>query len=144
MQSSAVCVDASVVVRLVADPGDAAVRDLWARWDAEGAEIHAPTLLFYEVSNALYRYLRAGVLSRNAIDGALDAALTLPVQLHGDAYLHGEAVDLAARLRLGASYDAHYLALADRLRAELWTADQRLVNAVGTALPWLRLAGISN
>jgi len=38
-----------------------------------------------------------------------------------------------------AVYDAHYLALAERLGAEMWTADRRLCQAVGAALPWVRL-----
>lgn len=37
------------------------------------------------------------------------------------------ALDLAERLSLSATYDAHYLALAEWLGAEFWTADQRLV-----------------
>ena len=36
-------------------------------------------------------------------------------------------------------YDAHYLALAERLGAEFWTADRRLQQAVGATLLWVRL-----
>ena len=34
-------------------------------------------------------------------------------------------MELASELRLGAVYDAYYLALAESLACELWTADRR-------------------
>jgi predicted nucleic acid-binding protein len=36
--------------------------------------------------------------------------------------------------------DASYLALAESVGCDLWTADGRLVRAVGAALPWLKSA----
>ncbi len=39
------------------------------------------------------------------------------------------------------SYDAHYLALAEHLGCEFWTADKRLHNAVHEKLPWVRGLG---
>jgi predicted nucleic acid-binding protein len=51
-------------------------------------------------------------------------------------------LDLADRFALPAAYDAHYLALADWLGGEFWTADRRLAKAVGEALPWVRLVEI--
>ena len=56
----------------------------------------------------------------------------LPIKLFGDADLHIQAVQLASRYGLLATYDAHYLALADHLEAELWTA-------VESELLWVRL-----
>ncbi len=44
------------------------------------------------------------------------------------------------RLNRAAAYDSFYLALAESLGCELWTADQRLHNAVD--LPWVRLAEV--
>lgn len=40
---------------------------------------------------------------------------------------------------MNATYDAHYLALADQLGAEFWTTDRKLVRAVQPSLPWVRL-----
>jgi hypothetical protein len=42
-------------------------------------------------------------------------------------------------LSLPAAYDAHYLALAERVGAEFWTTDRRLANKVREALPWVHL-----
>jgi predicted nucleic acid-binding protein len=144
MNNSPVCVDANLVIRLVADPGDERVRSSWERWDAENRRIAAPTLLFYEVSNALYRYQRAGMMSGAAVRLALKAALSLPLRLHGEPELHTRALDLAERLSLPAAYGAHYLALADWLGAEFWTADRRLARAVQDTLPWVRAVEVTS
>jgi predicted nucleic acid-binding protein len=139
MNSSPLCVDANLVIRLVADPEDEAVRQLWEQWDADRRLIAAPTLLYYEVSNALYRYHRAEMMSLATVRLALKAALALPIQLYSDPALHQQALDLAERFALPAAYDAHYLALAEWLGGQFWTADRRLVQAVGDELPWVHV-----
>jgi len=53
--------------------------------------------------------------------------------------LHRRALQLAEALSLPAAYDAHYLALAERVGAEFWTTDRRLANKVREALPWVHL-----
>ena len=139
MRNSWLCVDANLVIRLVADPKDESIRRLWEQWDAENRQLAAPTLLYYEVTNALYRYQKQGLLSASAMRLALEAALSLPLRLHGESDLHWQALDLAERFSLPATYDAHYLALAEWLGGEFWTADRRLAQAVQTALPWVYL-----
>lgn len=137
MNSSSVCVDANLVVRLVADPRDKLVRTLWEQWDSEKRLLCAPTLLYFEVTNALYRYQRAELMSSSSMRLALNAALSLPIRLYGEEKLHSLAIDFAERFSLPAAYDAHYLALAQHLSAEFWSADKRLIKAVQAALPWV-------
>jgi predicted nucleic acid-binding protein len=139
MGDSWLCVDANIVIRLVADPLHQPVRHCWEEWDAQGYQIAAPALLLYEVTNALYRYQKLGLLSRASVRLALQAALALPVRLHGEAELHERALEVAGRFSLPAAYDAHYLALAERLGGEFWTTDAALVRSVGHALPWVHL-----
>ncbi len=136
--TSPLCVDASLVVRLlVHTPESERVQGLWEDWRSADRPLIAPSLLPYEVANALYRYERAGQLLADEVQQALDTALALPVRLSAEPSLHVEAVLLARRLGLSAAYDAHYLALAERLGAELWTADRKLVRQVSEALPWV-------
>lgn len=139
MRNSSLCVDANLVIRLIAVPEDAFVQQVWEQWAADHRQIVAPTLLYCEVSNALYRYQHAGMLSPSTVRIALKAAFALPVRLYGDEDLHHRALALAGRFSLPAAYDAHYLALADWLGGEFWTADRKLSQAVHDDLPWVHI-----
>jgi predicted nucleic acid-binding protein len=141
MSNSWVCVDANLVLRLVADPADKPIQHLWEKWDSERRQLAAPTLLYYEVANALYRYHNLGYLSASAVQLAFRAALALPIELHGEPDLHWRALSLADKFSLPAAYDAHYLALAELLEGEFWTADGRLARTVQPSLPWVHLVG---
>ena len=139
MSNLTFCVDANLVIRLIIDPQDEVVRQLWEQWDASGRQIAAPTLLYYEVSNALYCYQRAKMMSSSTVRLALKAAFALPVRLYGTQELHQRALVLAERFSLSVAYDAHYLSLADWLGGEFWTADQRLARVVQDDLPWVHI-----
>ncbi len=141
MHNLPICVDASLVVRLVeSGTYEAPVVMLWKEWHEIGRSVVAPTLLYYEVSNAMRRYVVHGELLLEEAAEALEAALELDITLYGDAGLHRRALEMADQFALPATYDAHYLALAETLGAEFWTADHRLVRAVGVALPWVHEA----
>ncbi|MBW4445823.1 MAG: type II toxin-antitoxin system VapC family toxin [Spirirestis rafaelensis WJT71-NPBG6] len=138
MTSSVVCVDANLVVLLLSRGTFALrIRELWNQWLELNYTIVAPTLIYYELSNALHRSAVAGQIAPEEADQVLAEAMNLNIRLYGDAELHQEALSLARSLRLSASYDAHYLALAQRLECNFWTADRRLYNSVQAALPWV-------
>lgn len=140
MTAGIVCVDANFIVYLVSsDPPETRFRELWSQWQETEYQIVAPTLIYYEVSNALHRLTVAQQLLPERASQFLEDALNLNIVLYGDAQLHQRALTLARQLSLPATYDAHYLALAERLEAEFWTADRRLVNLVQAALPWVHL-----
>jgi predicted nucleic acid-binding protein len=141
MSSLTVCVDASLVVRLFVGPDDADVWRLWDEWATAEVAVHAPALLGYEVTNALHRYHRAGFLSSDSADLVLDAALSLPIRYEHSPVLLRHALRLADRLGLSAAYDAQYLAVAEHLDAELWTADKRLVRQAASGPVTVRLVG---
>lgn len=139
--SSTICLDASIIIRLSLTPDDNAVQELWDSWHAQGCRFVAPTLLYYEITNALYQQEKNRLLSGKMIDNVLEFVLTLPIQLIADTALHKPARELAVLYSLPATYDAHYLALAERLNIELWTADARLYNTVlSYGVEWVKLA----
>jgi len=139
MPSSWICVDANLVIRLVADPSDESVRRRWVEWEAARRQLAAPGLLYYEVTNALYRYQTLGYMTAPSVQLALEAALALPLHLHRGPDLHRRALVLAERLGLRAAYQAHYLAVAEQLDGDFWTADRALVQAVQAELGWVHL-----
>lgn len=138
-RSSMLCLDANLVIRNVGKERSPTVAKLWRSWAEDGVELHAPLLLKYEVINVIYRTRFAGLMTTQAAGRALTKAFRLPIELHNDDALHLRAFQLATDHHLPAAYDAHYLALAERLGVEFWTMDAKLVKAVGDRLPWVRL-----
>lgn len=140
MSASPVCVDPSFVIRLLeSETEESPPLRKWKEWHEKERPIVAPALLFYEVANALYRYAVLGHLCFEQARKALEVALELGISLQDDSELHLRAVELAQELSLPAAYDAYYLALAERLGAEFWTADKKLVRKVRKKLPFVRL-----
>lgn len=131
-------VDASVVVDWVApdsDPGLPAVRAL-ARLAEQQAELVAPSLLIEEVSNALLTGIRRGRWSGAAADNAHASLCKLPVRLSDEPRDLERAWELARRYDNHPIYDLLYVALAERHRAQLITADAALRNRL-TGLDFL-------
>ncbi len=138
--SNWVCLDASLVVQFILSAGrESPLLSQWKAWHQPGRVLVAPTLLYYEVSNALHRYVLHGDLSPEQATQAMEVAIEMDFALYGDADLQRRAMGMAAQFALPAAYDAHYLALAERLGAEMWTADRRLHRAVADALTWVHL-----
>jgi predicted nucleic acid-binding protein len=128
--SVTVCVDASIILRYILQPDDAPIRKLWQSWISKEVRLVAPTLLFYEVTNGLYQQQRNKYLSPETIWKSLELALDLPINLVNEANLHLRAHEIAMQYNLPATYDAHYLALAEWMDADLWTADMKLINTL--------------
>ena len=131
-------VDASVVVDWVAPDADPELPALalLARFAAEDADLLAPHLMVEEVSNALLTGIRRRRWSGAEADGAHTLLRELPVSLVDEPRDLDRAWDLARRYDNHPIYDLLYVALAERRRTQLVTADvslpQRLV-----ALDWL-------
>jgi predicted nucleic acid-binding protein len=71
----------------------------------------------------------------------LQKALAFDVTIMTFPDLHERAWHLAAQLDRPTAYDSHYLALAQILGCEFWTADERLYNASRPHFPWVRWLG---
>lgn len=134
---TAACVDASLVVRIL--DADSAVVPVWERLVHLDGDLIAPSLLHYEVANVLHQQQRGGMIrAQRAADG-LWRVMNLPIELYGDARLHSRALEIACEHQLPATYDAHYVALAERFRVPLWTCDRRLAAALSDGLPEVHL-----
>jgi predicted nucleic acid-binding protein len=134
-------VDASLAYRLIL-PGrhQAEVQSLVGQWLAAGYEMHAPSLWAYELTSALCKTVHFGQLTAQEGLRTLALAQRLGVRLVApDDESVRSAFNWTLRLNRAAAYDSFYLALAEDLGCDFWTADQHLVRAVD--LPWVRLAG---
>ena len=142
MTNSWVCIDASLLVKIVVEePYSSQARALWRAWQQEGREIAAPPLLRYEVTSVMRKHVARGLRTVEESRGALDRALAFDVQYLEPPDFHQRSFDLSNRLDQSTTYDAHYLALAEYLACEFWTADKRLVRAVKDTLSWVKWLG---
>jgi predicted nucleic acid-binding protein len=116
-------------------------RALWRTWQNNEYKISAPPLLRYEITSVLRKHVTRGLRTVQESRQALQLALAFNIQYQTPIDFHMRAFDLADRLGRPVAYDAHYLALAEHLACEFWTADKRLVNALQSRLPWVKWLG---
>ena len=92
-------------------------------------DLEAPSLLYYEVANALRYNPRFGIEEvRSAVRALEDLAITI-YDFKGE--LASRAVELAYRFGITV-YDAAYVALAAMRNATLYTADKEVVMKVSS------------
>lgn len=128
----AVVIDANLVLALFLrlPYTDNAYR-LMDRLREEQSVLLAPLLWEYECLNGLHRAVRLGAIRPQEAADFMKDLLALEIErIVPTAEIHRAALDWAERLGQGKAYDAHYVALAEHLKGELWSADQRLVNAL--------------
>ena len=131
MRKSSVCVVDSNIAIWTALPSGASVdvRPLFERWRRDYVELFAPDLWLAECTSVIRHYVFRGVLSTADGRKILDDLLALDIQLQAPTpELCRAALHWAERLNQARAYDSFYLALAERLGAQFWTADERLVN----------------
>ena len=120
-------VDASVAVKWLTDEDDSAIAEAVY---LQGADLLGPDLLLAEVGNALVKKYRHGLVSQQAALQAIDAVPRYFRRLVSTVELAERATALA--IELGHPiYDCFYLALAERERAPLVSADRKLLAAAG-------------
>lgn len=122
-----ICIDASIIIRLLTQAGETPFNQQWEQWRKEGESFVAPTLLHYEICNGLYKYQKVGWLTPDVVAAQQAYALAMPIQLVGTAALHQRALRIAADYTLPATYDAHYIAVSEQFNCPFWTADAKLL-----------------
>ena len=135
-------VDASLAVKwLVSEVHSDKAFALAHLWASQATQPVAPHLMPVEVANALHRrVLRQEVTQETAIR-LMESLLASGIELREASDLHRRALILAGRLRQNAVYDAHYLALAEALHCELWTADEKFYRAAASQTSNIRWVG---
>ena len=137
--TDAVVLDASVALKLVLDEAYSEhAAALLAASLAKNQRLVAPPLLVSEATNAIFQQQRRGNLTRAEAGRALDRFMTLPIRKLSPPTLYRDAIQIAHRYDLRATYDSQYLALALSMRVDCWTADERLFGALPRSLRWVR------
>jgi len=140
--TSQICVDASVVLKLLLFEADSdKAHALWASWIEQDVQPVAPCHLAFEVVSVIRNHVYRRTISAEAGRTAFEAFGAQQITLIHPDHLDVRAWELAEQTNRPTAYDAHYLALAETLDCELWTADRRLVNACQGVLPWVKWLG---
>lgn len=119
-------VDASVLANVIGDDGADGRR---ARTELRAAgQVAAPDLVDIETVAVLRKRWLAGTLSERRFAAAIGDLETIDLDRYPTLALMRRAFALRAKVT---AYDATYVALAEVLRCELLTGDQRLAGAPG-------------
>lgn len=136
-----VVVDASIALKWVIDESDSAkAHALLIEWSDKGIILLAPALFTYEITNILYQNVRKNEITLERAKRALEDVMFLGIEIDipQDFGLDRRAIELAHKFGFKATYDSHYLALAEREGCELWTADTKMWNALKEQVNWMR------
>jgi predicted nucleic acid-binding protein len=99
----------------------------------------APALWAYETTSVISKTIHFGQITEAEGRLALEQLDALGVQLFIPDFEQNQAAfDWTLRLKRASAYDSYYLALAQSLECPLWTADNRLFNALKNEnIKWL-------
>jgi len=123
-----IVIDASVLANVVGDDGPDGRR---ARRELRAAgDLAAPDLVDVETVAVLRKRWLAGSISEGRFAAAVRDLEDIDVDRYPVLRFMRRAWELCANVT---PYDATYVALAETLNCELWTADQRLAKASGPA-----------
>ncbi|MEO6458739.1 MAG: type II toxin-antitoxin system VapC family toxin [Chloroflexia bacterium] len=142
MNNSLICVDANVVIgSLVPSPLSDKAKELLVEASAQQITLIAPALLAYEVASVLRRLVYLRALTPEEGEVAFSAFVQLPLRLTSRKAIIPLAWQLAKQFNRPRAYDTSYLAVAQVYDCVLWTADEKLYNAIETKLPWVKWLG---
>ena len=142
--SQTVVVDTSIVVKWALNETDTPTAlALLESWTKDEMVILAPAILAYEVTNAIYQRVRRSEMELHQAQQWIAKIFQTEIVFlfSQDPALSLQAMSLAHTFNLPATYDAHYLALAESKNCDLWTADARLWNAVKGKIAWVKWLG---
>ena len=133
-------VDASVVLMAFFpdEAGQVQAQSLVRAHALGSIELRGPSLLVYEVTNAVLQAVRRRRLGLETAQEILTTFEDLAIPL--EAVSSAQVLTMAHRSDRSA-YDAAYLALAEALDTRLITGDRRLYSAVSQELPWILWIG---
>lgn len=131
------CLDTSVFIKYLVSAEyepDAAALVLEA---IEGnARIVVPCFTWAEVGSVLRKKVRAKLINSEQASELFTAFCELPIEYLDSKSLRVRAWALAEQYQMPTLYDAAFLACAEiETNCEYWTADKKLLNQLGLALP---------
>jgi len=137
--TSWVVADSNILLATVlVEPHREKAQALLRHWAWNDVEVVAPSLFRYEIIAVIRKHVYRGTFSLEDGIKARDQLLSEPIKLLMNDDLLRRAYEMATQFNRPTAYDSQYLAVAEHLGCEFWTADERMFNAVSSALPWVK------
>lgn len=135
-----IVVDASVGAKWIFPEQHSDLALALVEWAArDRISMASPPLIRFEITSVVCKRVRkptGGIALGDGIT-ALDAFFEFPVDLYAPRDLNERALTLAVGYGFGI-YDAHYVALAQSLGCDLWTADDGILDKARGRLPFVK------
>lgn len=137
---SELCIDASVVVKLVLKGESHRVRARWLLRDCivNNMTLIAPSLFESETDTAIRKRVHDGKLTLTDAKKAFTGLDRVIVEVITHPNLRRRAREIAEQFNQRTVYDATYAALAELRGCEFWTADKAFYNAVKPKLSFVK------
>ena len=137
-----VVVDASLAVKWgLPEPYTQQAFELADRWANDETQLIAPCLILAEITNAIYKRVNRREMDLSIARQALHTVLEFGIEIREEPGLSERVLELAHALKMSTTYDAHYLALAEKYGCDLWTGDRRLYNSTKNRFSWVKCLG---
>ena len=101
----------------------------------------APDFMASEFATALRKKIAEGILTNEDAKRLSSGLYRSGIDFRPSRPLHGRAIDLSVELNQRLAYDCHYLALAESLNSDFWTADEPFYRATRSSYPRVRWIG---
>ncbi len=139
---NAIIIDASVAVKWpITEPYTIEARALRDYALRQAIPLIAPALFGYEVTSVLKRKVSEGLLTLADAQLALTGILAI-VQLRPFSRpLALRVLEISDLVRQRLAYDAQYVAFAQQLGCDFWTADKNFYDDARTAFPQVQWIG---
>ncbi|HIE37557.1 MAG TPA: PIN domain-containing protein [Anaerolineales bacterium] len=127
--SPVVVIDANIAIWAILPvlTADVDALEQFVEWRRAGVRLVAPALWLAECVSVVRGCVHAGLISSQEGRLAIDDLFALEVEaLPMDEEVCRAAFEWAERLGQARAYDGFYLALAERMGAQMWTADKGL------------------
>ena len=142
-----VVLDSNIVfASIIQVPYSLAARTLIGQLADEEIDFPVPGIWEYEIVSALRKFIYSGHLNQEVAFESLKHIFSMGFTTISQTFeSHLLALQWAERLGQFVAYDAQYLALAEQIGADFWTADRRLAHiAQENGAAWVHWLGEKN
>jgi predicted nucleic acid-binding protein len=143
MNSTEVCVDASLAIKVVVpEAGSDKADALFNQWADEETRLIAPAFFEVETDSILRQKVSLRrELTMEQAQRAFASLQGLPIKTTHFSQQRERAWEIAREFQFPTVYDATYLALAELRQCEFWTADEKLFKQVKDRLSFVQWLG---